>query len=140
MADEAGTSEIEIRELLDKMGAAFERGDWSEYQTCWAHESFVQLLHPSFPEWLVGWPEIESVLRARILGRPKVSAIRTSLRIRVADLGGMAWATSASELTIGEEGAKLRLWHTTVFERQPSGWRVVHGHVSVPEDLQEGAA
>jgi ketosteroid isomerase-like protein len=128
----AAEPEREIRALLDDAEAALRAGDWPRYAAAWAHEPWIELLHPAEGEWLTGWDVIGAGYRALLASGARPEAERHRLQVRVAPSGEMAWAVAETVVSLpGATGATM-LWITYVLERGEAGWRLVHGHASVP--------
>ena len=128
----ADRAEADIRALLDEASAALHNGDWPRYERLWAHERWISVIHPAENEWLTGWDAIGPAYHALLSGDVRPNPERRNLRIRVAPSSDMGWATV--EAMVVRDGGPVRLWQTFVFERGQDGWRIVHGHVSVPTE------
>ena len=131
--DAAPSADGAIRALLEEAAAALRTGDWSRYQAVWAHESWIELIHPAEGEWLRGWEAIGKGYRELLESGARPDPQRRLLRVRAAPSGEMAWATAEALVRRpGLEPAEVTLWQTFVFERAGGSWRLVHGHASVP--------
>ena len=130
---DATRADAAVRALLDEAEAALRAGDWRRYAAVWAHERWIELLHPAEGEWLTGWELIGPGYRALLASGARLEIERRRLRVRVAPTGGMAWAVTETVLRVPDHEAPATvLWITYVLELLGDGWRLVHGHVSVP--------
>ena len=86
------TADAAIRALLKEAAAALRTGDWSRYQAVWAHEPWIELIHPAEGEWLRGWEAIGNGYREllesgarpdpqrRLIGEPPTPSCHSSCR------------------------------------------------------------
>jgi ketosteroid isomerase-like protein len=132
------TAEEEIRALWSSATNALSCGDWETYSRLWVHAPYICVFHPDQGEWLTGWEAVSRKYMMLIASgrRPKVTY--QDLSIRVSSDGQMAWATAS--ITIAFEDVPtgpIETWQTLVFERDEDSWRLVLGHVSIPESNYE---
>ena len=127
------SADVAIRALLEEAAAALRTGDWSRYQAVWAHELWIELIHPAEGEWLHGWEAIGKGYRELLESGVWPDPQRRALHVHVAPSGEMAWATAETVVRRpGLEPVEVTLWQTFVFERLGGSWRLVHAHASVP--------
>ena len=76
-----------IRALLEEAAAALRTGDWSRYQAVWAHEPWIELIHPAEGEWLRGWEAVGKGYRELLEAGARPDLQRLALHVRVAPCG-----------------------------------------------------
>lgn len=132
----ATATEAAVRAVLDEAEAALRAADWPRYSSVWAHEPWIELLHPAEGEWLTGWDAVGPGYEALIATGARLEIERRRLHIRVAPAGRMAWAVAETVLRLASDAAPATvLWTTYVLEELGGSWRLVHGHVSVSSQV-----
>lgn len=128
----AERAEADVLALLDEAEAALRAGDWPRYAAVWAHERWIELLHPAEGEWLTGWDRIGPGYRSLLTSGMRLHIERRQLSVRVAPAGEMAWAVAETVVHGADHEVPATLWITYVLERRGGRWQLVHGHVSAP--------
>ncbi len=121
----------EVRDVLLKNAAGFERGDLTAIEGLWAHGDDVTVFENGRANY--GWtdfrehhlkPELAHVNNLRY----QLSDIKTSVS------GTTAWATFKFSMSSqSEAGTRERNGvGTAVLEKRADGWKIVHWHSSTP--------
>ena len=118
---------------LEQVIAAWASMDVSKPAPFYAKDAGL-VFYDIAPRKFTGWAEYEKTIRDMF------KTVR-SLRMKVNDdaqvrvVGTVAWATATIDgEMVGTDGSKTILdgrW-TSVWERRPSGWLIVHEHFSMP--------
>ena len=113
-----------IRAVLDSTAAGWNRGDLSRY--LWAYADSATAMGANGPELGVG--AIEAQMRRGFwrTGRPLQVLHYEHVEVRM--LGNEhALVTGQYVLTGGGQPQRTG-WFTTVWQRMPAGWRMIHDH------------
>ena len=110
------SNEHEVRDLLDAAAAALKSGDWPRYAEVWAHEPYVEVIHPGEHEWLTGWDAVGSayvrIAGCRCPAKPREthpSAPRFTLRGHGLGDGRVGGASTGSRAFSGDVLADVRV-------------------------------
>lgn len=108
---------------------AFEELDLAAMERVWSHGDGVACVHPGWP-LLTGWEAVRASWQA-IIGN--TAEIRFTLGdVRITACGDLAWLTCTENILSQVHGqvSVTSVPATNIFERTPSGWRLVHHHAS----------
>jgi uncharacterized protein (TIGR02246 family) len=113
-----------IRAVLDSTAAGWNRGDLSRY--LWAYADSATAMGANGPELGVG--AIEAQMRRGFwrTGRPIQSLHYEHVEVR--PLGAEHALVTGQYVLTGGGQAQRTGWFTTVWQRTPAGWRMIHDH------------
>lgn len=118
------TDEAAIRAVWQRAIEALAACDWDSYSSLWAHEPYVQAIHPATRSWWTGWEEVGTRYRRIIERGVPIQGTTDRMDVRVAPSGDVAWAAMESEVRTGAKGHRLA-WQLVIFERVAGEWRIV---------------
>jgi ketosteroid isomerase-like protein len=121
-----------VADVLKRYIEAVEEHDLVKYATLVAHDDDLAW-YGSMPGQILGWSEVEQVMRSMFEAGSDIRITQTDLRIHVSPDRQLAWATCLwdwQEKT-GEELAEVPVRCTWVLERRDADWVIVHWHKSV---------
>ncbi|MFZ0637209.1 MAG: nuclear transport factor 2 family protein [Candidatus Acidiferrales bacterium] len=123
------TPEQALREANRRFYAAFESLDLAQIDEIWAHDDWVQCVHPGW-ELLVGWDEVRESW-ARIFSntrRVKIALGPVLMRVE----GEIGWVACTQQvMSAFAEGFEEALTQATnLFIRRDGEWRIVLHHAS----------
>lgn len=108
---------------------AFESLDIKEMEKVWAHESYIQCVHPGWG-LLRGWEHVLGSWRRIFENTEEIRFMLTEVRIEIQ--GSLALVTLYENITsrVGENVATGVVLVTNIFEKRPDGWFLIHHHGS----------
>ena len=120
------SSEPEIRAMLDESAAAWNRGDLDGHLA--DNADSITFMTGRGP--IVGKDRTAEALRRSFFrdGKP-IQALRFE-QVTVRPLGGRHALVVGRFILSGGNEAEKSGWFSTVWERRPEGWRVIHDHSS----------
>jgi ketosteroid isomerase-like protein len=133
----AGSIETEkrlIRAALDEAVAALTDKNWEAYSRFWAHEPYIQVIHPAARDWTSGRDQVALKYKAFIDSPVKVSGSIRRFEVNIAPSGDFAWATY--EAAISLDDIEHLSWQVAVFRKRQGLWEAVLGFDAA---LPEGA-
>lgn len=121
-----------VAETIRRYIEAVEEHDLVKYATVVAHDDDLAW-YGSMPGQIVGWSEVEQVMRGIFEVGSDIKITQTDLRVHFSPDRQLAWATSLWDWRekMGEELAEVPVRCTWVLERRDSDWVIVHWHKSV---------
>jgi ketosteroid isomerase-like protein len=121
-----------VAEAIDAYIDAVETEDLEAYARVVAHDPDLAW-YGSMPGQIVGWGEVESVIREMFDALSKIRIAQTDLRIHVSPDRSLAWATGPWDFRakVGDEAIVEPTRCTWVLERREVRWVIVHWHKSV---------
>ena len=66
MAVDADTEKRLIRAAWDMAVTALTERNWEAYSQFWAHEPYIDVIHPAARDWTSGWDQVATKYRAFI--------------------------------------------------------------------------
>ena len=121
-----------IAETIRRYIEAVEAKDLDRYAQIVAHDADLAW-YGSMPGQIVGWGEVETVMRGMFDSGADFKITQSDLRIRFSPDMRLAWATCLwdwQETTAGETAA-VPVRCTWVLEHRDVDWLIVHWHKSV---------
>jgi len=108
---------------------AFEALDLDEMDAVWAHDEHVRCVHPGWP-LLCGWDTVRESWRRIFENTQEMRFTLSNVAVHVG--GDLAWVTCTENILseLGERVSVTAILATNLFERAPTGWRLVHHHAS----------
>jgi ketosteroid isomerase-like protein len=121
-----------VTEMLNRYIEAVEERDLVTYATVVAHDEDLAW-YGSMPGQIVGWAEVEGVIREMFDALSDIKIMQTDLRIHVSADRSLAWATCLWDFRarMGDEAVIEPTRCTWVLERHDADWVIVHWHKSV---------
>lgn len=121
-----------VADVLNHYIEAVEEQDLVKYATVVAHDDDLAW-YGSMPGQIVGWGEVEHVMRGMFEAGSTIKITQTDLRIHFSPDHQLAWATCLWDWRekTGEEVAQVPVRCTWVLERRGHDWVIVHWHKSV---------
>jgi ketosteroid isomerase-like protein len=121
-----------VADALNRYIEAVEERDLVKYATVVAHDDDLAW-YGSMPGQIVGWGEVEGVIRGMFDALSDIKITQTDLRIHVSPDRSLAWATCLWDFRarMGDEAIIEPTRCTWVLERRDADWVIVHWHKSV---------
>ncbi len=121
-----------VADVLNHYIEAVEEQDLVKYAKIVAHDDDLAW-YGSMPGQIVGWGEVEQVMRGMFQAGSDIKITQTDLRIHFSPDHQLAWATCLWDWRekTGEEVAQVPVRCTWVLERRGDDWVIVHWHKSV---------
>jgi SnoaL-like protein len=118
-----------LRWANERFYHALESFDLAAMDELWAHEPWVQCIHPGW-EALRGWDEVRKSFEEIFASTRWLRVTATAVREVV--LGDLGIVSCAEDITLGGgDDVGLAVAHATnLFRRTHAGWRMVHHHAS----------
>ena len=109
--------------------AAFESLDLAEMEEIWAHEDWVQCVHPGW-NLLVGWDEVRESLTRIFSNTERIQVAISSVWAHVQ--GEVAWVACTEHVTTSFAGGfdTAMVQATNLFVQRDGAWRMVAHHAS----------
>jgi len=125
----ASPEQQEVAKANEAFYSAFESLDVKEMEKVWAHENYIQCIHPGWG-LLRGWELVVGSWRRIFDNTEEIRFMLTEVQIEVQD--SLAWVTLYENITsrVGEEVATGVVLTTNVFEKHAGGWLIIHHHGS----------
>lgn len=125
----ANQEQQEVAKANEALYSAFESLDVKEMEKIWAHENYVQCIHPGWG-LLRGWELVIGSWRRIFDNTEEIRFMLTEVQIKIKD--SIAWVTLYENITsrVGEEVATGVVLTTNIFEKRPDGWFLIHHHGS----------
>jgi ketosteroid isomerase-like protein len=119
----------EVEEANAAFYRAFEALDLDEMDVVWAHGEHVRCVHPGWP-LLCGWDTVRESWRRIFENTQEMRFTLSNVAVHVG--GDLAWVTCTENILseLGERVSVTAILATNLFERAPTGWRLVHHHAS----------
>ena len=124
---------MEITESLKSANAAFYRaidsGSIERMAELWAHEDFVQCVHPGW-DVVSGWAKVRQSWEQIFAGGQKMLISATNVMVNYA--GELTWVTCTESITIFEDTNfdTVQAIATNLFVQRDGKWLLVHHHAS----------
>ena len=108
---------------------AFEALDLAEMDRVWAHDAHVRCVHPGWP-MIAGWDAVRASWQTIFENTQEMRFTLSDVTVHVGD--DLAWVTCTENILseLGERVSVTAILATNLFERAPTGWRIVHHHAS----------
>ena len=121
-----------VAEAIHRYIEAVEVRDLVKYATVVAHEDDLAW-YGSMPGQIVGWGEVEGVIREMFDALSDIKITQTDLRIHFSPDRSLAWATCLWDFRarMGDQPVIEPTRCTWVLERRDADWVIVHWHKSV---------
>lgn len=121
-----------VVDMLNRYIEAVEERDLVKYAKVVAHDDDLAW-YGSMPGQIVGWGEVEQVMRGMFEAGSEIKITQTDLRIHFSPDQQLAWATCLWDWreTTGQEVVEVPVRCTWVLERRHTDWMIVHWHKSV---------
>jgi len=121
-----------VAETIHRYIEAVEERDLVKYATVVAHDDDLAW-YGSMPGQIVGWGEVEGVIRGMFDALSDITITQTDLRVHLSPDRGLAWATCLWDFRarMGGQPVIEPTRCTWVLERRDPGWVIVHWHKSV---------
>ena len=121
-----------VAEVLNRYIEAVEERDLVKYATVVAHDDDLAW-YGSMPGQIVGWGEVEGVIRGMFDALSDIKITQTDLRIHFGPDRSLAWATCLWDFRarMSDQPVVEPTRCTWVLERRDAGWVIVHWHKSV---------
>ncbi|HET8947908.1 MAG TPA: nuclear transport factor 2 family protein, partial [Candidatus Polarisedimenticolia bacterium] len=123
-------ADADIRTLVQREADALQAHDLKGLERVWSERPDITLIDVTPPGRFEGWPAI-----AHALGdfMSRTSDVHMSVdRLHVEAHGDLAVATYDWAMTgkVGEQTLEDRGAATSIYRKEPAGWRLVHAHYS----------
>ena len=123
------TAPGDVEEANAAFYRAFEALDLDEMDAVWAHGEHVRCVHPGWP-LLCGWDAVRESWRRIFENTQEMRFTLSDVTVHAGD--DLAWVTCTENILseLGERVSVTAILATNLFERAPTGWRLVHHHAS----------
>lgn len=121
----------QVRDVLQKNVAGFERGDFTAIEPLWTHGEDVVVIENGRANY--GWADFrDHHLKPELAHVKNLKYTLSDIRTNVA--GTLVWSTFKFSMSSGEEGARRERngVGTAILENRGDGWKIVHWHSSTP--------
>ncbi len=121
-----------VADLLNRYVEAVEERDLDKYSEVVAHDDDLAW-YGSMPGQIVGWGEVEEVIRGMYEALSDIKITQTDLRIHLSPDRQVAWATCLWDFRakMADQLVEEPTRCTWVLERREGDWVIVHWHKSV---------
>jgi ketosteroid isomerase-like protein len=121
-----------VAEAIHRYIEAVEERDLAKYATVVAHDDDLAW-SGSMPGQIVGWGEVEDVIRGMFDALSDIQITQTDLRTHFSSDRSLAWATCLWDFRarMGDQPVIEPTRCTWVLERCDADWVIVHWHKSV---------
>ncbi len=126
-----------IKEVLDQLLIAQEKGSLSDFSACFAHDDNIVNIGTEIDEIWYGWDEFYSWMSQVIKFKPDYSITSKDTRIQLNSNQDVAWYSQLLDTCFETKGEPFRIEgfrHTGVLEKRNNKWLIVQSHISVPEN------
>ncbi len=122
----------DVADTLKRYVDAVEERDLVKYSRVVAHDDDLAW-YGSMPGQIVGWSEVEQVIRGMYEALSDIKITQTDLRIHFSPDRRLAWATCLWDFraSMGDQSVLEPTRCTWVLERRDADWVIVHWHKSV---------
>lgn len=121
----------QVREVLLKNAAGFERGDMAALNAIWANDEWVTVFESGHANY--GWADYrDHHLAPEVKEMKNAKYTLSDIKAKVA--GATAWATFKYALSadMGARRVEAAGLGTAVLEKRGEQWKIVHWHTSAP--------
>jgi hypothetical protein len=122
-----------IRQAWDYALAALADKSWEAYSGFWAHEPYIQVIHPAARDWTLGWERVALKYKAFMESPVKLSANTRTFDVNVAPSGDLAWVTI--EAAISVNGVEHVSWQVLILRKHEGHWEAVLGFDAALPDV-----
>jgi hypothetical protein len=125
----------EIENTLDKYIMANEKEDFALIESIWAPEDDIVLYGTDSDERLVGWDNIQKVIKRQFTMIENTYISASDQVIKVSDCGNTAWFAERLNYNFiynGEAHSYDNIRFTGVMEKLDGRWVMVQAHLSLP--------
>jgi len=121
-----------VADTLNRYIDAVEKRDLVKYSAVVARDDDLAW-YGSMPGQIVGWSEVEGVIRGMFDALSDIKITQTDLRIHFSPDRSLAWATCLWDFRarVGDQPVIEPTRCTWVLERRDPDWVIVHWHKSV---------
>jgi ketosteroid isomerase-like protein len=121
-----------VADMLNRYIEAVEERDLVKYAKVVAHDDDLAW-YGSMPGQIVGWSEVEQVIRGMYEALSDIRITQTDLRVHFSPDRRLAWATCLWDFRakMGDQPVLEPTRCTWVLERRDVDWVIVHWHKSV---------
>jgi ketosteroid isomerase-like protein len=133
-AQQKASDDATFRKLIDSYCAAWSSGNADTPARFYAKEDGL-VFYDAAPFAYHGWKEYHEGVKREFLDEAQSISLSAGKDLRVNRHGPMAWTTVSmhlSEKTKDGKDVETNLRYTGIWERRPSGWLLVHEHISAP--------
>jgi ketosteroid isomerase-like protein len=133
-AQQKATDDATFRKLVDGYCAAWSSGNPDNAAKFYAKEDSL-VFYDITPFSYHGWKEYHEGVKAAVLDNMASGSLTAGKDLKVHRRGMMAWTTVPmhfSEKTKDGKTVETDIRYTGIWEKRPSGWLLVHEHLSAP--------
>ncbi len=133
-AQQKATDDATFRKLIDDYCAAWSTGNADSPAKFYAKDEGL-VFYDVAPFSYHGWKEYHEGVKKEFLDNAASVTLSAGKELKVRRRGTVAWATvpmHLSEKTKDGKTVEIDVRYTGIWERRPSGWLLVHEHISAP--------
>jgi ketosteroid isomerase-like protein len=121
--------EGEVTRANQSFYEAFESFDIAKMEQVWLKADYIECFHPGW-RILRGWEAVMTSWRRIFENTDEIRFLLTEVQVSVRD--SLAWVTLYENLSnrVGNEESAAVVLTTNIFEKHPTGWRLIHHHGS----------
>ena len=139
MAIDIAAEERLIRDVWDQAVVALTEKNWDAYSRFWAHEPYIQVIHPAARDWTSGWNQVALKYKTFIESPVKLSATTRRFEVNVAPSGELAWVTIEAAISVND--VEHLSWQVAVLRKLHNRWEAVLGFdAALPDGVQNERA
>jgi len=133
-AQQKATDDATFRKLIDAYCAAWSTGNADSPARFYAKENGL-VFYDLAPFSYHSWQEYHAGVKKAFLDNMESGTLSAGKDLKVSRHGTVAWTTVTmhlSEKTKDGKNVEADVRYTGIWEKRPSGWMLVHEHLSVP--------
>ncbi|WP_430815575.1 nuclear transport factor 2 family protein [Carboxylicivirga sp. RSCT41] len=131
------TDTVPILAVLDKLIKSQEKGNLSEFSTCFAQDEQIVNIGTDLDEIWYGWTAFYEWMTTAIINKPDYTIASKDTRIHLNQNKDVAWYSQLLDTCFETKGEPFRLEgfrHTGVLEKRDNKWLIVQSHISIPDN------
>ena len=133
-AQQKASDDATFRKLIDEYCAAWSAGNPDNPARFYAKDDGL-VFYDLAPFAYHGWKEYHEGVKKEFFENLETGTLTAGNDLHVSRRGTVAWTTVSlhlSEKTKGGKSLETNLRYTGIWERRPTGWLLVHEHISAP--------
>lgn len=133
-AQQKATDDATFRKLIDAYCAAWSTGNADNPARFYAKDEGL-VFYDVTPFSYHGWKEYHDGVKTALLDNMESGTLTAGKDLRVRRRGTVAWITVSmhlSEKTKDAKNLEIEIRYTGIWEKRPTGWLLVHEHLSAP--------
>lgn len=133
-AQQKATDDATFRKLIDAYCAAWSTGNADNAARFYAKDEGL-VFYDVTPFSYHGWKDYHDGVKTALLDNMESGTLTAGKDLKVRRRGTVAWTTVSmhlSEKTKDSKNLEIEIRYTGIWEKRPTGWLLVHEHLSAP--------